>query len=305
MKVKILLILILLNSFLVSAYYSQLGDYEVRTRIDKYGQAPTSLGGIKTDYTAGGMHPVTANFTAPYSGYLGAWDLDRVPPPRRRAGGGGSGGGGGGAPILKVIVMKEDSLTAVVKPGIKIIFGIDNQQHGIMINAISSILFTIDGAYQYLLELDQEQAYDVTEDGVADISMKLQSVSNNEALITIKKLAQTRQSGFFNMPEFKEPEIQKPVSKTKKADIEKKPLISPDASDLPTKRVRKTKFNYYSLAALILLALALIVLLGFIFKKRGHGIKLYGQKSKSESVDVSVNKYKNEIEELKRKYGLK
>jgi len=154
-----------------------------------------------------------------------------------------------------------------------------------------------------LLDLDQEQAYDVTGDGVADISMKLQSVSDNEALVTIKKLAQTQQGGFFNMPEFKEPEIQKPVKKEKKADVEKKPLIDPDTSDLPVKRVRKTKFNYYGLASLILLSLSLIVLLIFVLKKTKH--KLHDRKLKPEKIDVSLSKYQREIEELKRKYGLK
>lgn len=77
MKKYFFLLLILVLASTASAYYSQNGAWEGRTRIDHYGQEPTA-GAIDTDYVSGGLHPVTADYNALFTGYIGAFDLENV-----------------------------------------------------------------------------------------------------------------------------------------------------------------------------------------------------------------------------------
>jgi uncharacterized repeat protein (TIGR01451 family) len=78
MKKLSFLFFVIILSTSVLAYYSQNGTWEARTRIDSVGGQATNGTWTAEDYT-GGMHPVTANFTAPYTGYIGAFDLTAQP----------------------------------------------------------------------------------------------------------------------------------------------------------------------------------------------------------------------------------
>ncbi|MBW3018560.1 DUF11 domain-containing protein [Candidatus Woesearchaeota archaeon] len=74
MKKFLLIFVFAVLSTSVSAYYAQNGTWEGRTRIDEVGGQATN-GVWEAERYTGGMHPVTANFNAPYTGYIGAFDL--------------------------------------------------------------------------------------------------------------------------------------------------------------------------------------------------------------------------------------
>lgn len=110
----------------------------------------------------------------------------------------GSGSGGGGSVIVKwkntYVVNDEDFIAGYSKElGEKgrIRVKVDGKTHHVGVTEITASTVTIEVASEHVtatLSIGDERKFDVTEDGFYDISVILNSIANNKAVVTVKSI---------------------------------------------------------------------------------------------------------------------